>query len=96
MEYIFDIDLSHADGGSQQFLMSSSSDNCLRVYDTESLEVISTISAHKKTINRIEFSRVSPFLLYSCSSDNSLCLWDTRAPSTACFSIKVLLPYIIQ
>eukprot|EP01036_Dinobryon_divergens_P027624 gene27624-36427_t len=86
MEYIFDIDLSHAD---QKFLLSSSSDNCLRIYDTERLEVLSTISAHKKTINSIEFSRVSPFLLYSCSSDHSLCMWDTRAPSTACFSIKV-------
>ena len=90
MEYIFDIDISRADGCSQQCLLSSSSDNCLRVYDAESLEIVSTISAHKKTINNIEFSRVSPFLLYSCSSDHSLCLWDTRSPTTACFSIKVL------
>jgi len=89
MEYIFDIDVSRADGCSHQYLLSSSSDNCLRVYDTENLEVVSTISAHKKTINNIEFSGVSPFLLYSCSSDHSLCLWDTRSPSTPCFAIKV-------
>ena len=87
-EYVFDIELPRSNSEPPR-IASSSSDNCIRLLDPVNLTIISTIRGHQQTINKIEFANELPFLIFSCSSDHTLCLWDVRESSKPCKQISI-------
>ena len=86
-DYVFQIDVSIE--GTK--LGASLSDNSITVCDSSSLVAVNKINGHSGTINGIEFSKTSPNMLYSCSNDKSVCLWDIRCTTSGPI-IKVLYP----
>ena len=84
-EYVFDVELNI----DFTKLIISCSDNTLSVYDYESMVLQSKIPAHTDTINCIESSKESPFLVYSGSSDGIVALWDLRLGAKAVLTYKI-------
>ena len=84
-EYLFDFSVN--EDGSK--LVISDSSNSLNILDSTTLQLQSKISAHSDTINDIECSKASPFLIYSASSDGNVCLWDMRQADKAALRFKI-------
>ena len=68
-------------------VVTSMSDNCLILSDPCSLRTVAKVPAHQSTINRIETSKVSNFLLFSASNDKKVRMWDTRTFTKAVMEI---------
>jgi len=63
---------------SQQVIAASGSNNIIKLYDTNTMTVKSHLVGHTDTINEIHFAKTHTDVLYSCSSDRTIRLWDTR------------------
>ena len=63
------------------YLAASSSNNDIKIYDPETFSFISQLEGHTATINEIKFSCTNPSVLFSCSSDGTLRIWDIRSSS---------------
>lgn len=72
--YVFDIDVTCT----KSHFFSSVSDKSIILYDSSTLSKSFAVSGHNDRINSIEASKFCPSLLYSGSSDNTVCIWDTR------------------
>lgn len=59
---------------------ASSSDHSVIVI-SPTFDILGRLNYHKDTIQNILFSSVSPPIIYSASSDKSVCIWDIRAPT---------------
>jgi WD40 repeat protein len=77
--YIFDITAT----ADSRLFAASLSDKHIVAYDAETSVGIYRVKAHSNTINAIETSKTSPFLIYSASSDRKACVWDLRIPVIA-------------
>ena len=64
--YIFDIDCL----SDKSAAVTSSSDNCLSIYDTETLSQIRKIRAHTQMLNSFDLSQLVPHLAFSASNDH--------------------------
>jgi WD repeat-containing protein 89 len=73
--YVFDVDCVSDNSA----IVASSSDNCLSVYDTESLVQIRKIHAHSQMINSFNLSKSGPYSIYSASNDHHINCWDLRS-----------------
>jgi WD40 repeat protein len=71
--YLFD--LVHVD----QKYAASSSENTIKLYDTETFQFLFQFDAHRDTINDLVVSSHHPTSLFSASSDRSLGIWDVRS-----------------
>jgi WD40 repeat protein len=78
-DYVFELDQSC----DFTKLAASMSNHSITVCDSATLAVGCKIQAHADTINAIEFSKSSPFIIYSASSDSHVCLWDIRTANTS-------------
>lgn len=74
--YVFDIEYV-SDGSS---FVTSSSDNCLTLYDAENFSHIRKFNAHTEMINSFDLSKSSPNLMFSASNDHCIRGWDLRVP----------------
>lgn len=72
--YIFDIDCL----SDKSAAVTSSSDNCLSIYDTETLSQIRKIRAHTQMLNSFDLSQLVPHLAFSASNDHFIHGWDFR------------------
>mmetsp|Transcript_25922 Transcript_25922/g.24763 ORF Transcript_25922/g.24763 Transcript_25922/m.24763 type:complete len:385 (-) Transcript_25922:191-1345(-) len=77
--YIFDVNCFF-DGSA---VVTSLSDNCLAVYDAESLAQIRKLKGHSDMINGFDLSKTTPNSIYSVSNDHYVYGWDLRASSEA-------------
>ena len=73
--YVFDVDCVSDNSA----IVASSSDNCLSLYDTESLMQIRRIHAHSQMINSFNLSKSGPYSIYSASNDHHINCWDLRS-----------------
>jgi WD repeat-containing protein 89 len=85
--YVFDVDCV----SDKSAIVASSSDNCLSLYDTESLIQIRRIHAHSQMINGFNLSKSGPYSIYSASNDHHINCWDLRSSGDTPV-IKIKLP----
>ncbi len=65
-------------------LAAALSDQKLAFYDADTLRVTHSLEgSHDNTINGLRWSSLDPAVLYTCSSDSSLKMWDVRANQKA-------------
>lgn len=58
----------------------SLSSNTVKLYSSATSQFVGELKGHSSTINQISFSDSSnPHVLYSCSSDSTVRVWDTRS-----------------
>ncbi|KYR00693.1 WD40 repeat-containing protein [Tieghemostelium lacteum] len=68
----------------QQLILTSGNDKSLQIYDLDSNKTTLTIAnAHQKTINKAKFHPTKPNILYSCSQDKTVKLWNTTSQDTS-------------
>lgn len=60
-------------------LAASASNNIIKLFNPETFDCISQLQGHTSTINELSFSSTHPDVLFSCSSDKTVRIWDTRA-----------------
>lgn len=72
--YIFDVDCL----SDKSAVVTSSSDNCLSLYDAESLSQIRKIRAHTQMLNSFDLSKLVPNLAFTASNDHYIHGWDLR------------------
>lgn len=77
--YVFDVDC-FSDGSA---VVTSMSDNCLAVYDAESLAQIRKLKGHSDMINGFHLSKTSSNSVYSVSNDHYVYGWDLRSSGEA-------------
>lgn len=70
--YLFDVTAN------SQYAMTSASDNLIRLYDLNSLQLVSSIPAHEQKISKMKLK--SDQYLFTASEDSTLKRWDLRAP----------------
>jgi WD40 repeat protein len=72
--YIFDVDCFI----DRSAIVSSSSDNCLALYDAETFITIRRIEAHNEMINSLCLSKTTSNSIFSVSNDHCVSCWDIR------------------
>lgn len=82
--YVFDGALNSDSNILAAFLSS----NNIKLYALESLQNITCLSGHKKTVTGVRFSCQDPNSLYSSSLDGTICLWDIRKQGKPALSFK--------
>ena len=61
-----------------RYLFSTSQDNVLKMWNTESGTLVKNFKGHSKSINAIELTRDEQFV-FTASSDNTTKMWDIRS-----------------
>ena len=66
----------------------------IQIRDSESLQVLTTLTGHTTTINELHPSSMIPHRIFSCSSDHTVKCWDirTHSSSSAALSLSVEAP----
>lgn len=59
-------------------IAAANSNKKIKLYDTETLSIIGSLEGHTDTINDVKFAKTHNDVLFSCSSDCTLRIWDTR------------------
>jgi WD40 repeat protein len=59
-------------------IATPNSSNKIKIYDTETLSIIGSLEGHTDTVNEVKFAKTHNDVLFSCSSDRTLRVWDTR------------------
>ncbi|KAL0080617.1 WD40-repeat-containing domain protein [Phycomyces blakesleeanus] len=68
--YVFDVAMN------TQYTAASASDNLIRIYDLQTLQLAHTLSFHQKRISKMK--QVNEQFLFSASEDGTLARWDLR------------------
>lgn len=86
-DYVFDVTAN------SQYVMTSASDNFVRLYDLGTLQLAYTIPAHKSRISKMKLK--SDQYLFTASEDCTLLRWDLRvnpgAGPAQAFKCKALM-----
>lgn len=76
--FVFDIAVPVGAGNK---FAASSSDNCIKIYSKDTVQLQTTLAGPRKRISGITGAKTNPNLLWSCSEDPSVTLWDLRTGS---------------
>ena len=58
---------------------TANSNNQIKIYDGNTYNIVTQLNGHIDTINEIRFATTHTDVLFSCSSDGTLKIWDTRS-----------------
>lgn len=78
--YLFDVTAN------SQYALTSASDNLIRLYDLNSLNLVTSIPAHEQKISKMKLK--SDQYLFTASEDSTLKRWDLRSPSAPVQTFK--------
>eukprot|EP00607_Mallomonas_marina_P000329 CAMPEP_0182433450 /NCGR_PEP_ID=MMETSP1167-20130531/63318_1 /TAXON_ID=2988 /ORGANISM="Mallomonas Sp, Strain CCMP3275" /LENGTH=358 /DNA_ID=CAMNT_0024622157 /DNA_START=351 /DNA_END=1427 /DNA_ORIENTATION=+ len=85
--YVFDLDISKVDLS----VFASLSNNSISRYDATTLELIRSVSVHTDRINSFETSSINENIIFTASSDMTVCMWDWRTDCTSP-TVRLTLP----